>query len=557
MGEEGAKQGSAPAQAEVQSGREPGERASRWGLVAVLVAYLALGTLYATATPAWQVPDEPAHYNYIKYVAGNLRLPELRPGDYPADYLEEIKSQRFAPSLSIEPIRYESHQPPLYYVLGAGVYRLGQGVLGSGASDRALALFLRMFSVLIGGMTLVVGYSIVRRVHPEEPGLALGTAAFMAFLPMHLAMNAGVNNDALSELMLALVVWRLVAMDSPRWGWRCTVGLGVLLGLALLTKMQAYVAVGVALFVLGWDVLAARCSAHRSVLPNGEPNKSAALGWGQGLARMGVMLGVALLVISPWLVRNMVLYGPGDPLAMARHDQVVAGQLTAQQYVEQYGAARWARDLVVTTFHSFWGQFGWMGVPLPERVYAALAGLSALVGVGLALYLWSLRRRMAGVKGLGEKTRQEGSATAWRALSEQTRRGMVLLLVWALGTTVVFLWYNLHYLQHQGRYLFPALVPWGLAFTLGLRTILRRSPVPVLVVLGGVVALLAAYGAWRGDFPESYAALTIAGAIGITVGHWLERRRPGMAMGLVYLGLCGLALICLYAYVVPNLQPAM
>ena len=95
---------------------------------------------------------------------------------------------------------------------------------------------------------------------------------------------------------------------------------------------------------------------------------------------------------------------------------------------------------------------------------------------------------MRGEDEAGCLSTDRGLATAWRALSEQTRRGMVLLLVWALGTTVVFLWYNSHYLQHQGRYLFPALVPWGLAFTLGLRTILRRSPVPVLVVLGGVVA---------------------------------------------------------------------
>ena len=116
---------------------------------------------------------------------------------FPSDYLEEIKSQRFPPSLSIDPIRYESHQPPLYYVLGAMVYRLGQGVLGNGASDRELALLLRMFSVLIGGITLLVGYGIVRRVYADEPGLALGTVSFMAFLPMHLAMNAGVNNDAL------------------------------------------------------------------------------------------------------------------------------------------------------------------------------------------------------------------------------------------------------------------------------------------------------------------------------------------------------------------------
>ena len=126
----------------IQSGRAPGERASRWGLAIVLLAYLALGTLYATATPAWQVPDEPAHYNYVKYVAENRTA--ARAADRAItrpNYLEEIKASAFPPPSRSTPIRYESHQPPLYYVLAATVYRLGQGVLGSGASDRALVVF--------------------------------------------------------------------------------------------------------------------------------------------------------------------------------------------------------------------------------------------------------------------------------------------------------------------------------------------------------------------------------------------------------------------------------
>jgi 4-amino-4-deoxy-L-arabinose transferase-like glycosyltransferase len=511
------------------SGRSPGERATLWGLVIVLAAYLALGALYAAMTPAWQVPDEPAHYNYVKYVAEHGQLPELRVGDYTADYLEQIKSQRFPPSLSIEPIRYESHQPPLYYVSAAIVYRLGQGLLGQAGSDRELAVLLRIFSMLIGGITLVVSYRIVRRVYAEEPLLALGTAAFMAFLPMHLAMNAGVNNDSLSELMLVLVVWRLVAMDGVRWSWRSTLAVGLLLGLALLTKMQAYVAVGVALFALGWDVLAAR----RRAAPRSEATEFT---WPQVLARAGVMLGIALAVVSPWLVRNMRLYGPADPLGMVRHDQVVMGQLTTQQFVDQYGVGKLVDDLVVTTFHSFWGQFGWMGVLLHERIYMTLLVATMLVGAGLALYVKSLHSQLG-------------------THSEQSRRGMALLFVWALGTTLVYLWYNTKYVQHQGRYLFPALTSWGLVFTLGLCTILRRRPIPTLIALGAVLAFLVAYGAWRGDIKEFYVALTVAAAAAIAAGHWLEERRPGAAMGLAYLGLCGLALLCLYVYVVPNLQP--
>jgi hypothetical protein len=99
-------------------------RATRWLLPAILLAYLLLGTLYAVHTPAWQAPDEPAHYNYIQYLAEQRRFPILKPGDFPAQYLEEIKAAHFPPEMSIAPIRYEYHQPPLYYLLAVPVYRL-------------------------------------------------------------------------------------------------------------------------------------------------------------------------------------------------------------------------------------------------------------------------------------------------------------------------------------------------------------------------------------------------------------------------------------------------
>ena len=41
---------------------------TRWLLPAIVLAYLLLATLYAVYTPDWQAPDEPAHYNYVKYL---------------------------------------------------------------------------------------------------------------------------------------------------------------------------------------------------------------------------------------------------------------------------------------------------------------------------------------------------------------------------------------------------------------------------------------------------------------------------------------------------------
>jgi 4-amino-4-deoxy-L-arabinose transferase-like glycosyltransferase len=114
-------------------------------LVLILGIYAALGVLFAARTPAWQAPDEPAHYNYVRYLAQSGQFPVLQMGDYPSAYLEQIKSQHFPPDMSIDAIRYEFHQPPLYYVLAAPLFALTGGSL----------LVLRLFSVLLGAGIVV------------------------------------------------------------------------------------------------------------------------------------------------------------------------------------------------------------------------------------------------------------------------------------------------------------------------------------------------------------------------------------------------------------------
>ncbi len=109
-------------------------------LALILVVYFVLGALFAVRTPAWQAPDEPAHYNYVAYVAESGAFPVLHFGDYPSEYLEQIKTAKFPPDMPIASIRYESHQPPLYYVLAAGAYSLARGSL----------LALRLLSVVLG-----------------------------------------------------------------------------------------------------------------------------------------------------------------------------------------------------------------------------------------------------------------------------------------------------------------------------------------------------------------------------------------------------------------------
>jgi len=484
----------------------------------ILLIYLVLAVLYAYKTPAWQAPDEPAHFNYVKYVAEEGRLPELRLGDYTAEYLEEIKAARFPPDMPIASIRYESHQPPLYYLTASVVYRLGNSLLRLPSY-----LTLRLFSVLIGAMALLAGYNIVRTLYPTEPAIALGAAAWCATLPMHLAMTAAVNNDVLAELLLSYIVWKLVAMRAGAWTNRRAFGFGALLGLALLVKFQCYAAVGVALAALLWDTWQSRHDPKR-------------LTWRKALLCGLIMIGTALIVASPWIVRNVTLYGLSDPFGLVRHDQVVAGQLTTAQYLQEHGWLAWLRAVATTTFHSFWGQFGWMGVPLPTRVYQVLAVLSGLVVLGLVAYFVRVRR--------GDER-----------LSPSTSRGLVLLVVWAAVVVAGYLWWNVRYVQFQGRYLFPALVAWATVFALGMREVLRRSYRLGLIALGlGVVALVVV-SLVTGDL-KTFSLLLLVGVAGLlAVGHWVERQRPGWALAALYGELAIFAGVCVYAYIVPALTP--
>ncbi|MEP7356711.1 MAG: glycosyltransferase family 39 protein, partial [Anaerolineales bacterium] len=221
--------------------------AARRGLLIVVAGYLLIGALYAARTPAWQVPDEPAHYNYIRLVAEQRVLPVLQLGDYDFDYLERLKAERFPAAEPIDSIRYEGWQPPLYYLLAAPVFA------GTGGS----LLVIRLFTLVLGIAVVVLAWQLAREVFPGSPGLALAAAGFVAFIPQHLAMTAAANNDALAEVWIGLGLWLSVRLllRPPAAAWREGWLLGVVLGLAFLTKLSAYPLAGIIAVAL---LLAAR-----------------------------------------------------------------------------------------------------------------------------------------------------------------------------------------------------------------------------------------------------------------------------------------------------------
>lgn len=501
----------------------------------ILLTYLVAGSLYAGLTPAWQAPDEPAHYNYIRHLATEFRFPKLVMGCYDQAYLGELTARRFPPELPIDGICYEFHQPPLYYLLAAPIFLISNGSL----------LALRLFSVTLGAGVVMLAFFIGRTIFPDRPIIALGTMAFVAFVPMHVAILASVNNDALAELIFAAILLiltrRLMTIvncqlsvvtfsqkpttdhrpptTNPQSPIPNYTPLALLLGLALITKTTIYIAVPLVALALWLEI-------GRDWLR---------------LARRAMMVyGLALLIALPWYLRNALLYGRFDILGLIRHDAVVVDQLRTVDYVAEVGLVAYLREFVTVTFHSFWGQFGWMAVPMDGRTYQLLTILTLIALTGLLLFTFHAFRFTAPALSPGQTHLLLFMASA-----------IALMLLAYSG-------YNLSFKQLQGRYLFPVIIPLGLFFTLGLAETL--SPRWGWWLAGGLglalvwVALASLQSGGLDKWGVLIVGLALAGVVTRTL---LVRRWPASTAWLMVACWSGLALLTLlgpFWFILPYLS---
>jgi 4-amino-4-deoxy-L-arabinose transferase-like glycosyltransferase len=260
-------------------------------------------------------------------------------------------------------------------------------------------------------------------------------------------------------------------LRDERRGTLWLIGLGVVLGLGLVTKASfapVVVTVGLVLLMVWWR----------------EPERN----WRQ-LFRMSLLtFGPAVLIAAPWWLRNIVTYGGFDIYGIANHDAVVVGQPRTADWIATNGIRAWLERWVTFTFQSFWGQFGWMGVVMPSWLYGALA-------------LWSVGLLLGFVMWLREALRNTRHATR---ITQAVALGSLLALV-----VFTYVFYNRTFVQHQGRYLFPALIPIAVGAALATDALLRLV-------------------------------------------RWPSRLRP-LAFAAPYLGMAGLGLFALWRFIIPAL----
>ena len=210
--------------------------------------------------------DEPAHFRYVEYVASQRALP--------------VQTHRFEEPGAFQRADFEFHQPPLYYVLGAVLFLLA-------GPARAL-LACRLFSALCGVATLwLLWWVLASSPLPRRAKLPALMFAALWLTPAYFC--ALVSNDGLSWLLASIVVWMLWRRPNGRPSALRAAGLGMALGLGLLTKTTLAVFLPVAVLVGLWESLRQRDPAP--------------------LLECAGAAFLACLIASPWYVRNLSVYG--------------------------------------------------------------------------------------------------------------------------------------------------------------------------------------------------------------------------------------------------------
>lgn len=509
-------------------------RSNEYRLLSLLLAgFLLLGFWYSMATPPFETPDELYHYAFVRHIAQGNGLPvqqaevdapwEQEGSQAPLYYLlvgwltRGIDQGDFA-ALSMRNPRANIGDPLFPGNKNFMLYSAADHPL-QGAN---LALHIgRWVSLLLGLVTLWMTYLTARlaTLPPPSPfdklrdrggsstlantesapppnwGRLGGGSSFplivtlwVAAIPQFAFISASCSNDSLIIAASAATVYWLARLLVKPTDHSIKLGewliLGLLLGIAALSKLQGLGLVGLAGLVVLWLAWQRRdwWLLLRAALPVALP---------------------ALLIAGWWYGRNVTLYG--DLFGVSHLLSNNGLRTEALSWGGLWGELRGLR-------YSFWGLFGWFNLLLPGWIYALLDGLTLVALLGL------VARRILPVNPKNRSKdfslSQVVKTSVFTPSSATTIR--LLALLWTLLSLLLLAYWISQATGSQGRLLFPAIGVIIYLVVDGLRSWVQLLPRPLqrplwlappLLLLGSSLFALLVL------FPKAYATPTPVAAL--------------------------------------------
>jgi hypothetical protein len=368
---------------------------------------------WSIVSPPFQVPDEPEHVAYVKYLAETGRLPSHSGNFSPEEALalqdlrlqtvaEEPEYQTISSKAQQEKLQRDlvasngaseagsdyagvaASQPPLYYALQAIPYTLGK----SGTLLDRIEL-MRLFSTLFAAITALFTYLFVREALPRVRWAWTVGGLGVALVPLLGEMSGAVNPDSMLYAVTAVVFYSLARGFRRGLTRAGALALGAVIAVGLVTKLNFVgIAPGALLGLVLLSVRAARTQGRGAYVS------------------LAMALAIALGPLELYVVYNLASGASAFGL-LAGAVGTVHAPLHELSYIWQLFLPRLPgmRDDFpgIFTMRQIWfdwyvGLYGWIDTPFPGWVYdlalIPAGAIAALCVRELAAHAGALRRRL-------------------------------------------------------------------------------------------------------------------------------------------------------------------
>lgn len=377
-------------------------RRSRWTVALVGAFALFQALVWAAVIPIFNGMDEYQHVSYIQYLATH-NGPDSGLTQGKANYSPQLVHAYEASNLfyawgtdrfdysQISSLNGQLNQlperalvrpqvtqyPPGYYLAGALVYKLSPH---TGLSQYYDVRLLSVALAVVGALGMAY---FARQLFPRRALVATLVSLSALAHPMMAHQSAIINNDILvisaSIWALALATRALNAQRPLRW----LAGAGVATGIAMAKPQGILIAAMVALALI---VVAVRARSFKLALKGGLLSGGGFIAVYIWWPIYRVIVGFGSVIAAPRPQANLVNTGGG--LAMGPVRQRGLGEqwqlFWNDQSADDYTLfkARWIKQ--------FFGNFGWLDVFYPTRIYNWLAQIMMLFA--LICLLWVAQR---------------------------------------------------------------------------------------------------------------------------------------------------------------------
>lgn len=374
-------------------------------IISLVAITFMLYLVWSISYPFGHAPDEPLRYDIANFIYKYKQLPILGDsrlfvdGNYGVNY---------------------SALPNFPYII-SGVFMITFKGIGLPLSE---VLFARLTSVLSGVGTVLFIYFICKKLFKDSI-IKYIAPVMVAFIPQFAFINSYVNQDAFMVFLSTVLIYLCIQGNESNWSFNVVIKVGLIGGFVLLSYINGYIIlIAVLLYVL---------LTYNKIISM------------LFLKKLGICLGIMLLISGWWFARNAVLYD-GDFLGLTTtknyseiHGKPELKPSVRKTYhsegkniIDILGDNNW----VTSSFKSFWGVLGWLNIFLPNKFYLMVEGLTGVFLIGLIKIIIDCIRKK---------------------ISVNNCKFILILIVNSIAAILLTLYYSVYNdYQAQGRYVYPA-----------------------------------------------------------------------------------------------------